>query len=164
MYPEEIKSLCLIDASGLPSDKETPFIFRLAKNAFTAEILKVVLPKTVIEKNLEQVYHKDSLISASVVERYYELALREGNRDAFVARARTKNELNDQYQKLTSIKTPSLLIWGAHDTWIPVTQAYKFKELIPKSELVIIEGSGHIPMEEDPHESLKAYRNFLSDY
>ena len=48
------------------------------------------------------------------------------------------------------IKTPTLIIWGDKDQLIPVENAYKFNKAITNSELEIVKGVGHVPMEESP--------------
>ena len=41
--------------------------------------------------------------------------------------------------------------------------AQKFKKMIKNSSVLIMNDTGHIPMEEKPHESLKIVENFLLD-
>jgi len=43
-----------------------------------------------------------------------------------------------------------LIIWGDKDQLIPVDNAYQFNKLIRNSELAIMKGIGHVPMEEEP--------------
>lgn len=49
---------------------------------------------------------------------------------------------------------------GKEDHWIPLAKGYEFKNLIPKAELKIYD-SGHVPMEENPIETVKDYMIFL---
>ena len=64
-------------------------------------------------------------------------------------------------KKLKSILAPTLLIWGAQDLWIPLDNGVRMNRLLPNSSLKILEYSGHVPMEENPEESLKLMRDFL---
>ena len=66
-------------------------------------------------------------------------------------------------EKLKSIKTPTLLIWGAKDTWIPLDNGKRMDSALPNSKLVVLENSGHVPMEENPTESLAIFRAFLNE-
>ena len=54
-------------------------------------------------------------------------------------------------------------MWGANDNWIPVKNAQRFKEKIENSKVVIMNETGHIPMEEKPNESLIITLDFLSN-
>jgi len=45
MFPDKVKKLILLDASGYPSDKEPPLAFKLANNPITSKLLLTVTPK-----------------------------------------------------------------------------------------------------------------------
>jgi pimeloyl-ACP methyl ester carboxylesterase len=68
------------------------------------------------------------------------------------------------YKNIRKIQQPTLILWGANDLLIPVENAYKFHSDLPNDTLVIVEKSGHVPMEESPVESLKALMDFLKNY
>jgi pimeloyl-ACP methyl ester carboxylesterase len=44
-----------------------------------------------------------------------------------------------------------------------VSNAYRFQQDIPGSQLLVIPGSGHVPMEERPREVIGAMNHFLQD-
>ena len=50
----------------------------------------------------------------------------------------------------SSLGVPAVLIWGREDTTTPLTQGEELATLIPGSELVILDGVGHMPHIEDP--------------
>ena len=58
---------------------------------------------------------------------------------------------------------PTLLVWGAQDAIVPVSAGRAYKEAIPGSELVVVEGSGHRPEIEAPDEFLKLVLDFFKD-
>ena len=93
------------------------------------------------------------------------MVLRAGNRQAFIDRAKIDVNLGAKknIDKLKSIQTPTLLIWGAQDNWIPLDTGKRMNALIPNSKLVTILNSGHVPMEENPTKSLKILMNFLEN-
>jgi pimeloyl-ACP methyl ester carboxylesterase len=108
---------------------------------------------------MEQVYFDDSKVTTDLVDRYYNFALRTGNRQAFIDRSRQvyRMEINN----LKSIECPTLILWGQHDEWIPVEDAQVFKSEIKDSQLIIYENSGHVPMEEIPNETARDVKEFL---
>lgn len=159
-FPQKILTLNLLDAAGLPqAGKKPPFIFQLAKFPVLSTLLQKVTPKFIIKKSLLEVYKNDKLVTEKLIDRYFELSLREGNRTAFVKRM---SQLNEKLviSDLNDIATPVLIQWGKDDRWIPLANGYKFKKLIPKSDLKIYD-SGHVPMEENPIETVKDYMIFL---
>jgi pimeloyl-ACP methyl ester carboxylesterase len=160
-FPQKILTLNLIDAAGLPQlGKKPPFIFQLAKLPVLSTLLQKVTPKSIIEKSMLDVYKNDQLVTEKLIDRYFELSLREGNRTAFVKRM---SQLNEKLvvSDLKNITVPVLIQWGKDDRWIPLANAFEFQKLIPNAELIIYD-SGHVPMEENPMETVKDYMIFLN--
>ena len=162
-YPENVEKLILVDASGLPTNKQPPAIFKMAKTPLLKTLFLYVTPKILIKKNIEEVYADDSKITDALVDRYHKMTLRIGNRKAFIDRAKTDFGLDSivNINKLKSIQTPTLLIWGAQDLWIPLGNGIRMDRILVNSKLEVLENSGHVPMEENPNESLKILKNFL---
>ena len=158
-HPTKVKELILLDPAGYPSSKAKPLIFQIAKTPILNVLVKYITPISIIRKNIEEVYFDDSKVSDALVKRYHEMSLRAGNRDAFIARVKTV--FDDTSEKLKSIKSPSLIIWGKEDYWIPVELAPKYHNDIPNSELFIMENVGHVPMEENPDKSVQRTIEFL---
>ena len=159
-FPQKILTLNLIDAAGLPQPgKKPPFIFQLAKLPILSTLLQKVTPKSIIENSMLDVYKNDQLVNEKLIDRYFELSLREGNRTAFVKRMSQLNEKLD-ISDLKKITAPVLIQWGKDDRWIPLAKGYEFKKLIPQAELKIY-NSGHVPMEENPMQTVEDYVIFL---
>ncbi|MEZ4953320.1 MAG: alpha/beta hydrolase [Saprospiraceae bacterium] len=158
-YPEQVKKLILIDAAGVPHEGSLPTVFKLARNPITAFLLKKILPKSFIEKNMREVYFDDSKITEALVDRYHSMALRAGNRQAFIDRARL--DYPDETPKLSKINAPTLILWGQHDEWVNVEDAHYFDNNIPNSFLKIYDHAGHVPMEEIAGETAMDASAFL---
>lgn len=63
---------------------------------------------------------------------------------------------------IRGLKTPSLIVWGREDRAIHVDTAEVLHGLLPNSEVVILEGIGHLPMLEAPQRSAEDYLRFRS--
>lgn len=161
-HPAKVKTLGLIDPSGFLKGKEIPTIIQLAKTPVLNQLVKYITPRFMVEQNIKEVYFEDDRISDELVNRYHEMTLREGNRQAFIDRAKTVDKQNTD--QLENIEEPSLILWGREDYWIPLAHADLFHQAIPKSELAIMDDTGHVPMEEKPKESLEIYLKFLQKY
>ncbi|QOD60333.1 alpha/beta hydrolase [Polaribacter haliotis] len=163
--PDKVEKLILVDASGLPTNKPQPWIFKMAKTPIINSMFLYFTPKFVIKQNMEQVYADDSKITDSLITRYHKMALRVGNREAFIDRAKIDFKPTEKANtdKLKSIQTQTLLIWGAQDTWIPLDNGKRMNRILPNSKLVVLENSGHVPMEENPKESLNILKEFLDE-
>jgi flavin-dependent dehydrogenase/pimeloyl-ACP methyl ester carboxylesterase len=51
---------------------------------------------------------------------------------------------------LKPLDRPALVVWGAHDPYIPVALAERQREAFPSAEIAILEESGHWPFADDP--------------
>ncbi|MBK8627747.1 MAG: alpha/beta hydrolase [Saprospiraceae bacterium] len=160
-YPEKVKKLILIDAAGYPMVSESkPIAFTIAQTPVLKHLLNYVTPKFLAAKSVMNVYDDPTKVTEKVVDRYFELFLREGNRQAFIDRMNF-SEYPDYLKKIRSIKVPTMILWGENDKLIPVANAYKFQKDLPNDTLVILKKTGHVPMEEDPERSVAAIRKFL---
>jgi len=66
-------------------------------------------------------------------------------------------------EELPKIASPTLIVWGAHDTLVPVKDAARMRELIPGSRSEVFERTGHVAMLERPERFNKLLRGFLAE-
>ncbi|WP_452227112.1 alpha/beta fold hydrolase [Lacinutrix cladophorae] len=159
--PKKVDKLILIDALSYPTEaRSVPLAFTLAKIPILNKALTFITPKFMAKSSVENVYANKTKVTDALVEQYFELLLRPGNRQAFVDRIMQENT-SDSYKKISTIKTPTLILWGKEDLLIPVSNAYKLKRDLSNSSLVILDQTGHVPMEESPKKSLQAIKDFL---
>ncbi|TWX67594.1 alpha/beta fold hydrolase [Colwellia sp. C1TZA3] len=161
LHPNRVSKLILVDASGYPYESTSmPLAFKLSKNPFTSLILKNVLPKSLVARSVKNVYGNPELVSDKLVERYYQLSLREGNRSAL--KARFEQTLPGPLaKKIKTIMLPTLILWGRKDQLIPVKFGVKFSQEITNSQLIIFDKLGHVPHEEAPQTTVSAVIKFL---
>lgn len=163
MQPEKVEKLILIDAAGYPKvSKSEPMAFRLAKVPVVNSIFTYVTPRFVAKASVENVYYDTTKITDSLVDRYFDLTLRAGNRQAFVDRLNKESE-KSLYKNIKNIQHPTLILWGDKDLLIPVENAYKFQKDLPNNTLVVFNNMGHVPMEESPLKSLVPVLDFIEN-
>lgn len=162
LYPQRVDKLILIDSVGYPANpKHVPIGFKLARYPVLDPIIKHVLPRSVVQKSLLSVYADDSKVTDSLVERYFELTLREGNRSALSRRMR-EFDSSGQQDKIKQLTLPTLILWGEQDDLIPVENAKRFHQDIKGSQLVMFDNLGHVPQEEDPEATVTIAKRFLA--
>ena len=159
-HDQKVNKLLLLNPSGFPFDS-TPMVIKLAKTPILNFFIRYVTPKSFVKKNLKEVYYNDDLITNETIDRYYDLTLFEGNREAFIDRSFIERE--NYTDRLSLIQSPALVIWGENDEWIPVEDSEKFKDHLNNIKVVIMPKTGHIPMEERPKESVAIALDFLSN-
>lgn len=158
--PERVAGLVLVDAAGHAFVPESmPLGFRIARMPVLREGMRWVLPRRAIEDSVVSVYGDPSRITAALVDRYYELTLREGNRVALMQRM--DQLAPGPVERLPEIKVPTLILWGGKDKLIPPAWGEAFHKAIPNSRLVVFPKLGHVPQEEDPAATLAALRDWL---
>lgn len=162
LAPQQVERLVLLNATGLPIEPTgTPLALRLAGVAPTAWLGQYLLPRALVENSLRDLYGDPAKVSAALVDRTYELALREGNRHAFV-RQWAQRSRGENIADMTRVKAPTLLIWGGQDPLAPIAAARLMNRKIAGSRLVVFDRLGHRPQEEDPATSLKALSGFVN--
>jgi pimeloyl-ACP methyl ester carboxylesterase len=162
LAPSRVAALVLVDSAGYPFEPESmPLGFRLAQIPAMAPLMDRLLPRSMIESSVRNVYGDPSLVTDELVERYYQLTLREGNRRALAQRFSQTTSRKDARQRAATLSMPTLLIWGKEDRLIPPHIGELMDQDIPDSDLVMLDGVGHVPHEEAPEKTLAAVRAFL---
>lgn len=159
--PQRVAALVLVDAAGpafTPID--IPLGFQLARVPVLNRLSEWTLPRPLVEQSVASVYGDPSKVTPALVDRYFELTLREGNRRAL--RLRMQGLVNGEHaERIATLKQPTLILWGGRDRLIPPATGQVFKRQIAGSQLVIFEELGHVPQEEDPARSVAPVKVFL---
>ena len=130
--------------------------------ADTAVLGELVLPRSVVERTVRSVYGDPAKVTPALVDRYFELTLRAGNRAA-LGRRMDQVPLEADVSRLRGLQVPTLILWGGMDRLIPPGAAQRFKADLPNSTLVLFDALGHVPHEEDPQATVAALEAFLSE-
>ena len=159
--PARVEKLLLVDAAGYPlNPKSVPIGFLIARMPGLRHAMEYVLPRQVVEASVRNVYGQPDRVTPALVDRYFELTLRAGNRKALGQRM--DQRMWGDEEKIKTIRQPTLILWGAQDQLIPLENAKKFETDIAGSKLVVFEGLGHVPHEEDAAATVKVVRDFLA--
>ncbi|MGS0756725.1 alpha/beta fold hydrolase, partial [Roseateles sp. GG27B] len=159
--PSRVAALILVDAGGYASAPQSiPLAFKLARLPLLGQLSHFVLPRSLVESSVRNVYGDPAKVTAEVVDRYFELALREGNRAALQQRFEQMRPGRDA-DRIKTLRLPTLILWGGRDRLIPPENGLTFARDIPGSRLVTFPALGHVPQEEDPAATLVPVREFL---
>lgn len=162
-HPEKVAALVLVDASGQPEPKGTdlPIGFRIARMPGIRDLATIITPRSLIEKSLRQSVSVADVASPAAVDRYWELLRYPGNRAATLDRFAGPRVPTDE-AALRRITAPTLILWGRDDRLIPVSSAAWFSARLPNARVTVLDGIGHIPMEEAPDRSLAPVLRLLA--
>jgi pimeloyl-ACP methyl ester carboxylesterase len=162
MAPQRVAGLVLVDAVGPRfTPQAVPLGFQLVRVPVLGRLGEFALTKGLVAEGLHSVYGDPSRVTEALIDRHYELALREGNRRALGLRVRQMVN-GEQEERINAIRAPTLLLWGSRDRLVPPSVGQDFARRIAGSQLVMLEGLGHVPQEEDPARSLAPVKTFLA--
>lgn len=159
-HPERVRSLILVDSSAPTYANDRRSLAASVKPLAGLFLRSYVLRPRNVRRALLRSIHDDSLVTPELVREYYERLRIEGVVEAFhglTAPAPTRSEP----VKLEEIRMPALVVWGAEDPLISAAAGRRAAERMPDSEFVVLEGVGHMPMEEKPDELVRLVLPFL---
>lgn len=162
VQPKRVEKLILVDAAGYPMrSTSVPIGFRMARIPVLNRLMQYTLARSLIESSVRNVYGDPTRVTPELVDRYFELTLREGNRAALVQRFGQGGPTDASAKRIAELKLPVLVLWGGRDRLIPPDNAERFHRDIAGSELITFDDLGHVPQEEDPARTVNAARKFL---
>lgn len=162
LHPGRVERLILIDASGYPYQAQSvPIGFKIARIPVLNKLMEEVLPRGIVESSVKNVYGNPSLVTPELIDRYFDLTTRAGNRKALAERLR-QTQPGSLVKQVPELKLPTLILWGGRDRLIPPDIGDRFHKEIVGSKLVRFNELGHVPQEEDPTRTVTALKEFLA--
>jgi pimeloyl-ACP methyl ester carboxylesterase len=168
-FPERCERLVLVDSGGL--GRELNLLLRSA----TLPLAEVVLPLLASTRILGAGHSVSRFFGRLGIRAGTDVAeLAKGHaslgdaeaRAAFVHTLRTivdpgGQRVNASDRLYLAQSVPFMLVWGEHDSIIPVEHARAAHELVPSSRLEVFEDAGHFPHVDDPQRFLDVLLDFL---
>ena len=159
-WPDRVDRLVLIDAAGYNLALERrPWLLQVMGKA-PGGLLDALPQRPLMRQGLRQVFFDDGKVTGERVEEYLAPMARPGARAAS-RRILTSGETFGLPGLVKQVKAPTLVLWGDHDTWIPLADADLFARDIPGARKVVIERCGHVPQEEKPEEVSRLILQFI---
>ena len=141
--PEKIDNLILVSPGALnPRVRGRTEPVTLPK---PFEIIAYITPKIITETLLKGGFGDPNNVTDQLIKRWHDLLLREGQRDAQIARV-NQYVSGDIDQVLSEVRAPALIMWGKKNNVVPVDLAYEMKDMMKNSlriEMIIYESGGH---------------------
>jgi pimeloyl-ACP methyl ester carboxylesterase len=170
-FPHRVSSLVLVSAAGL-SKRYAQLPARLMAQAGYERAVKLIAPLTRVPPQRASWLVKRrrlraatlGLVAAHPSQLPPQIAweLIRGAGTPAVAAASRAIANYDFRHRLPEIACPTLIVWGDRDLTVPVSAAHEFARLIPDSEKVIFEDTGHVPMIERPARFNALLEQFLA--
>ncbi len=111
---------------------------------------------------LKRMYGDPRRVPAGSIEGYSSLAMRPGRVHNILNTLRSwDKDVNSLRGAISRINVPSLLIWGTRDGAVDLRSCEALGRALPRCELALIEGAGHLPFEEMPDEFNRLVLDFV---
>ena len=154
LYPGEVKSLWLLDPSGVwsaPKSMVRTAIETTGKNPLTVKteedfvaLLQWVMSKPpFVPRPILNVLARERIANNTLEERIF----REITADSVEPR-------------VTGLTVPALIVWGSEDRILHAESAKILNRLMPRSRVILMPKTGHLPMFENPQQSARDYLMF----
>lgn len=154
--PERVTRIALLDTNPLA---ETPQVAAAREPQIVAARTGRMLQ--VMREEMKPNYLAPGAGRPAVLDLVMDMADTLGP-EVFIRQSRALQRRPDQQSTLRKCKIPALVLCGAHDVLCPVRRHEFMAELIPNAKLHIIEDAGHLPTLEQPDETTRALRAWMT--
>lgn len=117
---------------------------------------------SVMRDEMKPNYLSDGDNRAEILDLCMDMALSLGP-EVFCEQSIALRDRPDQTQTLRAFDKPALVLCGREDKLCPISRHELMHDLLPHSELVVIDGAGHLPTLEKPVETTQALRRWLKE-
>lgn len=154
-FGPEVESVWLLDPGGVSSAPQTELFKDYAKTGKFALI-------AYNSKDYEQVYrmamNKPPFVPKAMLDVFAKESIANAALEEKIIQQIVPDSIEDR-AKL--IKVPTLIVWGKEDKILDAGGADILHRLIANSQVIIMEGIGHLPMLEDVSQTASDYLAFL---
>jgi len=157
---QRVRGLVLIGAAGLGVRR--PSALQLARWPLVGPVLSGLRGRRFTAKVLRTTYGDPAKVTERDVDQYYAPVADPGYTRAFRAVLR-EFRFDGLAGRLTVIQTPSLVIWGGRDRWIPPALGKQMASELPRAAFVVIPEAGHAVNEEAPDAVNRLILSFLQE-
>jgi pimeloyl-ACP methyl ester carboxylesterase len=157
------RCLALIDVVAL-APWGSPFFRLVREHAHVFEQLPAYIHEAVLAAYIGNASHRplpDDTLKALTRPWLGPDGQRAFYRQIAQADQRYTDEIQPRYGELD---LPVLIVWGRQDGWIPVAKAHELSAAIPRAELQILDGAGHLVQEDAPEQLVQQLTPFLDNY
>jgi pimeloyl-ACP methyl ester carboxylesterase len=146
-HPDRVDRLVLLSPGALEGRSMARRGTTLPK---AARVLEWITPRALAEFMLRSRFGDPSKVTEDLIDRWYEMWMREGQREAILRRLGSYSSASIA-EVAAGIRVPTLILWGEANPQAPVEQASELRGMLtgaPSVETIIYPGIGHMAAEE----------------
>lgn len=160
-HPDRVRGLVLIDAAGYGIG--FPPVLRIARWPFIGAIATTLRSRWITARIVRSTYADPSKLTDADVDQYYAPVpdAEYGRALRGVLREFSFDSLSGG--RLRTLQSPTLIIWGDADRWIPPSQGARFGREAPRAVFAMVPHTGHNAPEESAPEVNRLLLDFLKE-
>ncbi|MFI5698010.1 alpha/beta fold hydrolase [Kribbella sp. NPDC051586] len=140
-HPVRVSKLVLLAPSGL--DEPDVWSWEVLKQPLVGEAFaKLAANRSVVESAVRGLFVHQNLVTPQLVDSMWIPGTYRDNVRSMYALERGL-DWSVTEKELPSTRQSTLVLWGDHDTVLPVAQAARFGELLPNATVRVLPGCGH---------------------
>jgi 4,5:9,10-diseco-3-hydroxy-5,9,17-trioxoandrosta-1(10),2-diene-4-oate hydrolase len=140
-HPERVSKLLLLAPTGL--DEPDVWSWEILKQPLIGEALaKLATSRGVVDSSVRGLFVHQDLVTPQLVDQMWIPGTYRDNVRSLYALERGL-DWSVTERALASTRQPTLVVWGDHDTILPVEQAARFGKLLPNATVRVLPGCGH---------------------
>lgn len=160
-YPDRVRGLVLIDAAGY--GMRWPGVLRIARWPVVGAIATTFRGRWITARILRSTYAVPSKVSEGDIDQYYAPVNQPNFGRALRGVLREFRFDSLGGGRLAALQTPTLVIWGEADRWIPLREGSRFGRELPRAVFAVVPRTGHSAPEESPTEVNRLLLDFLKE-
>lgn len=159
-HPERVAGLILMNAAGMGSARHSPMESQLLQGR------NPLIPGDAAETR--SLFRYTTWRGRAVFSRVMPLAMgpemrhrRPVNQHLFMDMMQPRERIPELLER---VQAPAQVIWGERDQVVDVSCAHHYGALLPRAQVTILRGVGHLPMLEAPLRSARLVRRFVREH
>ena len=142
-----------------------PFVLLAHRPRLSRMLLRILGARFVARAVLRSCVYDATGVTREQVEGYAAPLRRRGTARVLIDTALqiVPEDLDALTARYREIDVPALVLQGRQDRVVPLENARRLAEALPRGRLVVLDRCGHLPAEEHPAESLSALEAFLDE-
>ena len=160
-YPERVEKLVLVGAVTNDEVKKK-FLLRVSVLPLIGDIATPLFlgSRWILRKRMEDMYRRlQRPINEKMVASRHHL-LETANAHRAMIRTARRWSANRIGREASLIRQPTMLVWGDRDDHIPLADAFRLRDTMPNSKLIVFRNCGHLPPAECPEKFVEAVADF----
>lgn len=160
-HPDRVRGLVLIDAAGY--GMRWPGVLKIARWPVIGAIATAFRGRWITARILRSTYAVPSKVSEGEIDQYYAPVNEPNFGRALRGVLREFRFDSLGGGRLVALQTPTLIIWGEADRWIPLPEGSRFGRELPRAVFAVVPRTGHSAPEESPTEVNRLLLDFLKE-